>query len=553
MLKHLSVRNYVLIDQLEIDLSSGLTIITGETGAGKSILLGALGLVIGERADTQSLHDKKSKCVIEGTFDIRKYDLADYFGRHELDHQPETIIRREITPEGKSRTFINDTPVTLAQARELGLQLIDIHSQHEMLTLNESAFQLSVVDAFSGSGELLNDYRKAYRQFKQHTRELQELTEREKQSRKDLDYLQFQFKELDEARLEGVSQEEMEQELEALEHSEKIKENLSMAYEALDGGDSNLISSLAEVKQLLSAISKYSPAIGQLAERTNSLFLELKDLSNELDREKDKTVYSPQRIEELNGLLDGIYRLQQKHQMNSVCDLLKLKEELSNRLHDITSLDSTIEKLKEQLGKEEKALGALAKKLSAKREAAIPKIEKEIGGTLAELGMPNAKLQIQNNPLPAGEYSAEGTDRVVFYFTANKGAAAKELRKTASGGELSRLMLSLKALVAKLTALPTIIFDEIDTGVSGGIADRVGGIMDKMAGAMQVIGITHLPQIASRGGAHLLVYKEERGGKTFTRIRQLNKEDRIQEIAKMLSNENPTPAAIKNAKELLGV
>ncbi|HEY6162281.1 MAG TPA: DNA repair protein RecN [Bacteroidia bacterium] len=549
MLKHISVQNYALIDKLEMDLPQGLTIITGETGAGKSILLGALALVLGDRADTQSLQDKTKKCVVECLFDVKEYGLEDIFKKHELDFDINTTIRREINPEGKSRAFVNDTPVTLAVLKELGDRLIDIHSQHETLTLNDSVFQLSVVDAFAGEQKLLSDYRNGFKNYRELRDQLHALLEAEAQSKKDRDYLQFQFNEFEEAKLDSISQEEMERELEMLNNAEAIKAALSKAESAMDNGESGLLQQLNAVKAVIAPYAKFNKEIEQLAERLGSAFIELKDVSTELASVQEEVRYDASRIDTLNETLDGLYRLQQKHRVSTVNELIAIKKGTGEKLENISGLEEQIAKIQEEITALEKILFDRAGKLSKARANAIPGIEKEIGKLLGSLGMPDARLNITHEKLET--LSANGLDRIVFLFSANKGSAPRELNKVASGGELSRFMLSIKSLIAKLTHLPSVIFDEIDTGVSGAVADKVGSIMENMGKAMQVIAITHLPQIASKGNSHLFVYKEVKAGKTFTRIRVLEKEERVKEIAKMLSTENPTDAAIKNAKELL--
>ncbi|MDO9184641.1 MAG: DNA repair protein RecN [Bacteroidia bacterium] len=549
MLKHLSIQNYALIDKLEVDFSDGLTIITGETGAGKSILLGALGLIAGSRADTQSLQDKTKKCIVEASFNIKEYALKDFFWANELDYEITTNIRREITPEGKSRAFINDTPVTLTQLKALAERLIDIHSQHQTLTLNGSEFQLSVVDAYANHADSLAEYSISFKQFKALEKALNELLTKESQAKKDLDYFQFQFNELEEAGLKPDEQAGIEQELEALNNAEDIKSNLSKAATGLNGGEQNLLASLNEIKSLLASQAKFKPEINELSTRLNSSYIELKDISNELESLEQDIVYDPKRIDKLTTQLDAIYRLQQKHQVKSVEELIVIKDDLSNKLLEFSSLETEIEKTKKELTSVQKSLTALAKKIAANRKKEIPKIEKEIASLLSALSMPNAQLKIEH--METETLTANGADKVNFLFSANKGSDFKELNKVASGGELSRLMLSIKSLIAQLTALPTIIFDEIDTGVSGDVADKVGSIMNLMAKAMQVITITHLPQIASKGESHLFVYKEDKNDKTYSNIKKLSVNERVQEIAKMLSTGTPTAAAISNAKELL--
>ena len=549
MLKHLSIQNYALIDKLEVDFSDGLTIITGETGAGKSILLGALGLIAGSRADTQSLQDKTKKCIVEASFNIKEYALKDFFWANELDYEITTNIRREITPEGKSRAFINDTPVTLTQLKGLAERLIDIHSQHQTLTLNGSEFQLSVVDAYANHADSLAEYSISFKQFKALEKAFNELLTKESQAKKDLDYFQFQFNELEEAGLKPDEQAVIEQELQALNNAEDIKSNLSKAATGLNGGEQNLLASLNEIKSLLSSQAKFKPEINELSTRLNSSYIELKDITNELESLEQDIVYDPKRIDKLTIQLDAIYRLQQKHQVKSVEELIAIKDDLSNKLLEFNSLETEIEKTKKELTSVQRLLTALAKKIAANRKKEIPKIEKEIASLLSALSMPNAQLKIEH--IETETLTANGADKVNFLFSANKGSDFKELNKVASGGELSRLMLSIKSLIAQLTALPTIIFDEIDTGVSGDVADKVGSIMNLMAKAMQVITITHLPQIASKGESHLFVYKEDKNEKTYSNIKKLTVNERVQEIAKMLSTGTPTAAAISNAKELL--
>ncbi|MGZ4118415.1 MAG: DNA repair protein RecN [Bacteroidia bacterium] len=549
MLKHLSVQNYALIDQLEVEFSNGLTIITGETGAGKSILLGALGLVAGSRADTQALQDKSKKCFVEASFNIKEYSLKDFFTSNELDYETTTTIRREINPEGKSRAFINDTPVTLNQLKELAEHLIDIHSQHQTLTLNGSEFQLSVVDAFANHADLINEYAGDFKKFKLLEKQLNDLIEKESQAKKDLDYFQFQFNELEDANLKGNKQAEMEQELETLNNAEDIKLNLSKAANGLTGGEQNLLSALNEIKILLASMAKFKPEINELSTRLTSSYLELKDIANELESLESDIVYDPKRIEILTQALDAIYRLQQKHQVKTIEELITIKDDLSNKLLDFSSLEAEIEKVKKESSTLQKSLLVVAKKISANRKKVIPKLEKEISSLLSSLSMQNAQLKVEH--VESEQLSKNGLDNVNFLFSANKGSDFKELNKVASGGELSRLMLSIKSLIAQLTALPTIIFDEIDTGVSGDVAHKIGTILSAMGKNMQVIAITHLPQLASKGNQHLFVYKQDVKNLTQSEIKVLTAEERVVEIAKMLSTGKPTEAALSNAKELL--
>lgn len=549
MLTHLSIQNYALIEKIEIDFPQGLTIITGETGAGKSILLGALALIAGSRADSTALQDKTKKCIVEGVFDIKGYSLKPFFTANELDHADKTVIRREVSPEGKSRAFINDTPVNLSQLRELALQLIDIHSQHETLTLNEADYQLSVIDAFAGTSELVSKYGSDYARYKELDRSLAELTEKEKQSRLDADYWQFQFNEFEEANLQAGEQEEIENELKVLNNSEEIKSVLSRCAVSLNGGEVNILASLAEVKTMLSGISSLNPQYGELLSRINSSLIELKDIAAEIESAEERTNYDPSRAELLSERIDLIYRLQKKHHVNSVEELLEVKKKIDLRLSDISSLGTEITALQQEVEKLRQKLFLLAKRISADRKRSLPRLEKEVGGLLSDLAMPNAQFRVEHILLET--LTSSGIDKMKFLFSANKGSDLKEISKVASGGELSRLMLSIKSLIARKTALPSIIFDEIDTGVSGAVAEQVGRMVSDMAAAMQVFAITHLPQIASKGNSHFAVYKEEVRNRTVTSIKQLSKEERVKEIAGMLSAGKATEASIRNAKELL--
>jgi len=556
MLTHLSIQNYALIEKIEIDFPEGLTIITGETGAGKSILLGALSLIAGNRADASALQDKTKKCIVEGIFDVKDYSLKDFFSANELDYAEQTVIRREISPEGKSRAFINDTPVNLSQLRELSLRLIDIHSQHETLTLNEADYQLSVTDAFAKTTEYVSKYKTDYRQYKEQERVLNELTEREKQSKLDADYWQFQFDELQEADFKQGEQEEIENELKVLNNSEEIKSVLAKCAISLNGGDTStslsvttIITSLSEIKTLLGRISSFNPAYAELLSRINSSYVELKDITSEIASAEEKTHYDPSRAEKLSERIDLIYRLQKKHQVNSTEELIEIKIKIENRLKDISTLEKEISALQQETEKLRQKLFLLAKKISADRKKCLPKLEKEISILLSSLAMPNAQFRVEHVLLET--LTEQGIDKIKFLFSANKGSDLKEISKVASGGELSRLMLSIKSLIAKNTSLPSIIFDEIDAGVSGSVAEQVGKMIFGMSEAMQVVAITHLPQIASKGNSHFTVFKEESKTKTITQIKSLTKEERIKEIAKMLSAGNPTEASVKNARELL--
>jgi DNA repair protein RecN (Recombination protein N) len=550
MLRHLSVHNYALISKLEIDFQSGLTIITGETGAGKSILLGALGLLLGQRADAGALSDSSTKCVVEGHFEVKDFSLQPLFQQHDLDYASTTIIRREVNPEGKSRAFINDTPVNLTVLRAITEKLVDIHSQHETLTLNDSDFQLSLLDSLAGHEDLLSEYRTQFVHYKKLGKQLDELREQEAASRRELEFNRFQFDELDKAQLQPGEQTTAEEELQTLENAETIKSGLSKAVYTLDGAEQSLLQALADVRNTVGQLARFNPAIAALHERINVSHIELKDIAAELEDLDGSVQHDPARISHLSERLDLIYRLGQKHGVKTVEELIAIKNELDGKIVAAGSLEEQINNAAAALAELQTKLHLLAAQLSKKRQTVAPKLVKSVQEMLRELGMPNATLEVNLTQETALRES--GTDKVNFLFSANKGMAAQSLSKVASGGELSRLMLSLKALLAKHTALPTIIFDEIDTGISGDIAARTGLIMEQMGKNLQVIAITHLPQVASRGKNHLFVYKQEGKQRTETSIRTLSGEERVQEIAKMLSTGKPGEAALKNAKELLG-
>jgi DNA repair protein RecN (Recombination protein N) len=549
MLQHLRIQNFALIEQTEVHLNKGLTVITGETGAGKSILLGALGLTLGNRADVSSLHNKAKKCIIEAQFNIAEYHLKSFFETYELDFEEVTTIRREITPEGKSRAFVNDTPVTISVLKELGDQLIDIHSQHETLLLKETNFQFELVDAFAQTTLLFVDYKKQFGTLQKLKKQLEELFTQESRAKKELDYFQFQFNELDEANIKVGEQHKLEEESETLENAEFIKGNLVKSSIAISGGDENVISALALAKLQLQNVSKFGKQFNELFECINSVIIELKELSKDIDACEEDVVYDNARLEEVNAQLDKLNRLLKKHGVKSEDELLGIKDDIEKKLQQFSSLEVSIETTQKEIAFLEKQCNTLAKELSDKRQKSTVGIEQNIKAMLASLSMANAQFKIELKP--QDKLTINGLDAISFLFTANKGADFKELHKTASGGELSRLMLCLKALLAERTALPTIIFDEIDTGVSGDVADKIGNILLAMEKNMQVITITHLPQMASKGGNHLFVYKSDTKDKTTSSIKSLTKDERVAEIAKMLSTGMPTETAIKNAKELL--
>lgn len=553
MLKRLSVQNYILIDQLDITLGKGLTIITGETGAGKSIILGALGLMLGQRADANLLLNKEKKCIVEGTFDVSAYGLEDFFHAHELDFDRETTIRREINPEGKSRAFVNDTPVGLQVLKELAALLVDIHSQHETLLLSNSRFQLNVVDAYAENKKIRELYKSTFSSYKTLQKELTALIDAEQKSKGDLDYLQFQFNELAALNLQSGEQLQLEQEQEKLEHAEEILGQLAKATTGLQGGEENIVAELIAVQNIVQSLRKYDDQFESLSTRIQAAIVELKDVYDELDKAAGDLQVDPARLEWINDRLSTLYQLQKKHRLSTVDELLVLQNDLEQKMLKIGSLEEEIEKKQAALKEGLTALKKVADELSASRKKAIPGIEKEINKQLVELAMPHAVLRIAQQPVDDKDtFLADGQERIQFLFSANKGMDFKELAKVASGGEMSRLMLSIKSLLARLSEMPTIIFDEIDTGISGETAARVGGILKSMAKEHQVLAITHLPQMASKGDAHFLVYKETKKSSTRSFLRELNEEERVNEIARMLSGEELTAAALENARDLLG-
>ncbi|MBK9399335.1 MAG: DNA repair protein RecN [Bacteroidetes bacterium] len=551
MLKKLSVNNYVLIDQLDIRLEKGLSIITGETGAGKSIILGALGMISGQRVDASLLLNKEKKCIVEAVFEIAPYHLQDFFSGHELDYDKETTVRREINTEGKSRAFVNDTPVGLALLKELSSKLLDIHSQHETLLLSDGKFQMHVLDAYAGNENQLEKYKADYKNVKELRKELILLKEAEKQSKADLDYFTFQFDELNSVQLIPGEQELLEQEQERLEHSEDILLQLGKAMGILREEDNNIIVQLLSVQQSLNAIKNYDEKFSLLAERIQSSLVELKDVHEEVESAATTLQVDPNRLEFIGDRLSSIYNLQKKHRVNSVEELLMLKEDLDTKITAIGSLEDQLLALTSKLNEAIKVLEISGEELSKSRHAAIPLIEKEITKQLAELSMPHAVFKIKLVKDKDEGFLPEGMEKIVFMFSANKGVDFKELGKVASGGEMSRLMLCIKALLARLSAMPTVIFDEIDTGISGETAARVGTILKQMAKNHQVLAITHLPQLASKGDDHFLVYKEVRKGLTRSFLKKLEEQERVNEIARMLSGEALSAAALENAKDLL--
>ena len=552
MLRSLYIQNYALIEKLDIDFGSGFSVITGETGAGKSIILGAIGLLLGQRADVKSIRQGAAKCVIEARFEIAGYGMRPFFEENELEYEDGCILRREVYASGKSRAFINDTPASLVQMKELGEQLIDVHSQHQNLLLNKEGFQLNVLDILAHDEEELNNYQSLHREWKQVQQDLEDLIVLAEQNKADEDYIRFQLEQLEDAQLAAGEQEELEQEADTLSHAEEIKAGLFRAGQVMNSDEGGLLSALKECLNTMLGLQKVYPSAGELAERLESSYIELKDISQEVSGKEEEIEFNPVRLEEVNDRLNLIYTLQQKHRVTTVDELLALADDYAAKLANITSSDEQIEELKvrsEALYSKVKKQAAVLTKL---RTAAAREVEKQMAARLIPLGMPNVRFRVEIGARK--EPGVHGADTVNFLFSANKNGALQSISSVASGGEIARVMLSVKAMIAGAVKLPTIVFDEIDTGVSGEIADRMADIMQEMGDSdRQVISITHLPQIAARGRAHYKVYKQDNETETNSHIRRLADEERIEEIAHMLSGATLTDAALNNAKALLGI
>ena len=551
MLQSIHLQNYALIESLDIDFHPGFSVITGETGAGKSIILGAIGLLVGQRADIKAIKKGANKCVVEARFNVSSYQLEEFFSEHDLEYEDgECILRRELMASGKSRAFINDTPASLAQMKALGEKLIDVHSQHQNLLLNHEDFQLSVLDILSHNEQQLASYKKLYATYKQTSRELASLIEEAEKNRQDEEYIRFQVTQLEEANLQADEQEELEQESETLSHAEEIKANLYKVDQIMASDDMTLLSATKECMQTLQGISRVFAPAQEWVNRLESCYIELKDLASDVANASEEVEFNPTRLEYVNSRLNHIYSLQQKHRVSTVKELISILDDLRSKLDTITSSDDRIQELtarKEALYKEVKEM---AKVLTDVRSEAAKEVESQMQAYLIPLGMPNVKFAVELTPRK--EPDASGMDCVTFLFSANKNGTLQNVASIASGGEIARVMLSLKAMIAGAVKLPTIIFDEIDTGVSGYIAEKMALIMQEMGQAdRQVISITHLPQIAARGANHYKVYKEDTEDGTNSHIRPLTHEERINEIANMLSGATMTEAALNNAKALL--
>ena len=550
MLQFLTIENYALIDHLEFHPGKGLTVITGETGAGKSIIMGALGLILGQRADAKAVRSGAGKCVIEAQFDISAYDLEAFFAQNDLEYDASaTIIRREIYATGKSRAFVNDTPVQLPLLRQLGSHLIDIHSQHQNLLLGQDAFQLSVVDALAHNQAEYASYRAAYDQLKAHDSKLKALRAQAERDAQEADYIRFQFSQLDDANLVEGEQEELEAEQELLSHAEDIKSCLCQMHEGLDGEGDAVVQMLKSISQKAHELSRIYPDIAEIAQRLESDYIDLKDIADEVDSRSEEVNYDPQRLEQVEERLSLLYSLQKKHGKSSVEELIQLRDELFERIQHIDNSDEEILELEQQVKRLAAEATRLAAILTDTRKQAAQQLQKNLIARVTYLGMPNLRFQVSITPLDS--LSPSGSDSLEFLFSANKNQPLRPAGEVASGGEISRLMLGIKSLVASARTLPTIIFDEIDTGVSGDIADRMGSVMKELSRHLQVITITHLPQVAGKGNQHFRVFKADTDEQTITHIEQLTAEQRIREIARMLSGSDITPEALANARTLI--
>jgi len=549
MLKHLTIRNYALIKQLELEPSGNLNVITGETGAGKSIVLGAMGLLMGNRADVKVLWDENEKCVTEGVFDIKGYALKSMFKAEDLDYDDTTVIRREISPGGKSRAFINDTPVTLDVMKKIGGYLMDIHSQHETLQLGNQLFQLRLIDAYAENVKQSEAYATAWDEYQQAKKEYDKLTQEADTLRQEADYINFQLDELVKAGLQENEQEGLESELKIMDHAEEIKNRFNVVLDSLSRSDYAARSSMAEARNNLSQISGYSAAYEALHGRLNSIMIELDDILNEIDQEESKIEFDPERAEFVKERVNLIYRLLKKHHLPDLKDLLALQEELQRKSQITSNLDGELARVKGVFEQAERKLTQTATALSDTRKKVVAPLCKQITKLLHELGIPNATLQVDIQPTTPG---STGADKIDILFSANKGIAPRPLAQVASGGEFSRLMFSIKYVMAEKTAMPTLVLDEIDSGISGEVSLRLGALMQTMARKHQLITITHLPQIAAKGDTHYFVFKDNSSKKAVSSIRELKNNERVQEIAKMIGGDNPSKIALQNAQELLG-
>lgn len=549
MVLHLSIKNYALIQDIQVSLTKGLTIITGETGAGKSILLGALGLLLGKRADLSSVKDASQKCIIEGEFSLKGYDLKTFFKDNDLDYDTHTIIRREILPNGKSRAFVNDTPVGLSQLQVLGRYLVDIHSQQQTNSFATEAYQIEVLDALSGNAATLQAYQNTLTEFSCVSKELEALLSQKETALKELDYHTFLHQELEEASLQSLDQQALETDYQTLNNAEEIQASFAGLDQLFSQENVGIIDRIKNARSLLNTITKFAPTYQEIYDRLHSVTIELEDIISSIEHASEGLQVNPAELFRVDQLLQTLYRLQQKHHVSSVEQLLEIESQLSSKINTTLDLDTTIQTLEKQKQKLSDTLLKFAGDLHNTRVEAVPILEQKLVSYLALLGLPNAKFKIEITTLPT--FKKTGTDSLALYFTANKGGNFGLLKKVASGGEMSRIMLSVKALLSQYKKLPTIVFDEIDTGVSGEIALKMAYIMEQMSSHMQILSITHLPQIAAKGQQHIKVYKQDQHNTTTTHLKQLSEEERIVEIAQMIGGKNITDTTLANAKELL--
>lgn len=549
MLSRLTISNYALIDELTVHFDQGFNIITGETGAGKSIILGALSLILGARAEAGSLRDPSRKCIVEGMFRVDGLQLEGFFAENDLDYENTTILRREILASGKSRAFINDTPVNLQQLRELTLRLVDIHSQHQNLELGIQKFQLQIVDMVAGNQTIRQEYRQVFGEAASLTSRLVELKDKAERSKAELDYHQFQFNQLEEAGLTEGEQEELEEEREKLLHAGEIKSTLLQVSELLNGDHQPVLPQMKDALRAFDRIRAYIREAGEFHDRLDSIYLELQDIAHETGLLAESAEFNPERMEKVTDRLDLLYMLQQKHHCSAVTDLILLRDDLGRRISEVTEFEEDIARVENQLADCRKRLKAAADKLTASRKSVFSGMEGKVTGVLVMLGIPNAVFRVTHSAAPA--FTASGNDNIQFLFSANKNVAPDEISRIASGGEISRVMLAIKALVSDSRMLPTIIFDEIDSGISGEIALKMGDILKKLSLGVQVINITHLPQIAGKGEHHFKVFKMDSETATVTSIRKLTEAERIEELAIMVGGANPSDTARKTAREML--
>lgn len=549
MLKSLSISNYALIDRVEVVFDSGLTVITGETGAGKSVLLGALSLILGQRSDANALLDKEQKCVVEGEFYIGNYGLIDFFKENDVDYEDVTIIRRELLPSGKSRAFVNDTPVNISFLKSISAQLIDVHSQHQNLLLDDNGFHMMVVDTLAGNKLLITEYRMQYENYKELQKDIAEMIAENDRQKADLDYMQFQFEQLHNANLKAGEQAELEQSLQQLSHAEEIKVNMVEVVNNLSQEPSSVIDVLADSINKVRRIANFLPDGDELIQRLESARIDLKDIADDLETRSEDMDYNPELIQQVQERLDLLYSLQQKHRVESVEELMGLRDDLQRSIDKVNFFDEELKTKQVKLTQLQQELNDTCKKITDSRVKVFGEIKSSIEKQLQSLGIPHANFVVQHQV--SKQFTVNGKDEIEFLFAGNKGGIPAPINKVASGGEISRVMLSIKSLLSSSKGLPTIIFDEIDTGVSGEVADQMGEIMTQMGRSMQVISITHLPQITVKGDHHYKVFKTDEADKTISNIRKLTHEDRVVEVAKMLSGSTLSEAALENARSLL--